>query len=201
MYSGSPKLDRNSPWIQADNPQKGLAIRQALSLAIDRELIRDKVLAGAGEVNFGPLLQYNNNPNTMDPSWTLPAFDKEAAKKKLAEGGYPNGFPITLFEYEDDVDTVGIAQAIAGMWRDIGSRRHRTGFRRRCARRPVERHRHHRPRVRQAAGQRSANGGAVELPVARATTTTRCSLPRSTRATRRSAPRSTRTSGHRTSAT
>ena len=120
MYPGSPKLDRNSPWIQADNPQKGLAIRQALSLAIDRELIRDKVLAGAGEVNFGPLLQYNNNPNTMDPSWTLPAFDKEAAKKKLAEGGYPNGFPITLFEYEDDVDTVGIAQAVAGMWRDIG---------------------------------------------------------------------------------
>ncbi len=120
MYPGSPKLDRNAPWIQADNPERGLAIRQALSLAIDRELIRDKVLAGAGEVNFGPLLQYNNNPNTMDPTWTLPKFDKEAAKQKLAEGGYPNGFPVTLFEYEDDVDTVGIAQAVAGMWRDIG---------------------------------------------------------------------------------
>lgn len=120
MYTGSPKLDRNAPWIQADNPEKGMAIRQALSMAIDRELIRDKVLAGAGEVNYGPLLQYNNNPATMDPSWKLPEFNKEAAKKKLAEGGYPNGFPITLFEYEDDVDTVGIAQAVAGMWRDIG---------------------------------------------------------------------------------
>jgi peptide/nickel transport system substrate-binding protein len=120
MYYGSPHLDRDAPWIQADDPQKGLAIRQALSLAIDRELIREKVLAGAGEVNFGPLLQYNSNPNTNDPSWTLPAYDRDAARQKLAEGGYPNGFPITLFEYEDDVDTIGIAQAVAGMWRDIG---------------------------------------------------------------------------------
>jgi peptide/nickel transport system substrate-binding protein len=120
MYYGSPKLDGNAPWIQADNPEKGLAIRQALSMAIDRQLIREKVLAGEGEVNFGPLLQYNNNPNTMDPNWTLPPFDKEGAKRKLAEGGYPDGFPITLFEYPDDVDTVGIAQAIAGMWKDIG---------------------------------------------------------------------------------
>jgi peptide/nickel transport system substrate-binding protein len=120
MYYGSPQLDRNAPWIQADNPQKGLAIREALSMAIDRQLIRDRVLAGEGDVNYGPLLQYNDNPNLMEPTWTLPPFDKEGAKRKLAEGGYPDGFPITMFEYPDDLDTVGIAQAIAGMWKDIG---------------------------------------------------------------------------------
>jgi peptide/nickel transport system substrate-binding protein len=120
MYYGSDHLDRDSPWIQADDPAKGLAIREALSLAIDRKLILDKVLNGEGELNYGPLLQFNANPNLNDPSWKLPEYNVDEAKAKLAEGGYPDGFQITMFEYPDDTDTVGIAQAIAGMWKEIG---------------------------------------------------------------------------------
>jgi peptide/nickel transport system substrate-binding protein len=120
QYWGADTLDRNSPWIQADNPEKGLAIRQAMSLAIDRQLIVDRILGGYGEINHAPLFQYNNNPDLTDPSWTVPEYNPEMAKQKLAEGGYPDGFPVTLFMYSDDVDLPGIAEAIAGMWESIG---------------------------------------------------------------------------------
>lgn len=120
MYYGHPNLDEDAPWVQAGNPEAGTAIREALSLAIDRQLIVDRVLNGEATLNYGPLLQYNANPQLVDPSWELPAYDVELARQKLAEGGYPDGFPLTIFLYPDDVDTVGIGQAVAGMWEEIG---------------------------------------------------------------------------------
>lgn len=113
--------DANSPWIQAAAPEKGLAIRQAMSLAIDRATILDKVLQGHGSLATGPLIQYNANPELNDASWDLPAFNLDEAKQKLAEGGYPDGFPVTIFEYPGgEVDTKSVDQAIAGMWKDLG---------------------------------------------------------------------------------
>jgi peptide/nickel transport system substrate-binding protein len=120
MYYGDPALDRDSPWIQADNPEKGLAIRQAMAMAIDRKTILEAILGGYGDLAFGPLVQFNSNPATVDDSWTQTEFNLDEAKAKLAEGGYPNGFPVTVFLYPDDVDTVGVGQAIAGMWEDLG---------------------------------------------------------------------------------
>lgn len=120
MYYGHPNLDVDSPWIQDSAPEKGKAIREALSLAIDRQLILDRILGGEGTLNYGPLIQFNANPNLVDPAWELPKFDLALAKQKLAEGGYPNGFPITVFLYGDDIDTVAVGQAVAGMWKDLG---------------------------------------------------------------------------------
>jgi len=113
--------DDDSPWIQANDPAKGKAIREAMSLAIDRQLILDQVLQGHGSLATGPLIQYNANPELNDPSWSVPEFNLELAKQKLAEGGYPNGFPVTIFEYPGgEVDTFSVDQAIAGMWQDLG---------------------------------------------------------------------------------
>ncbi len=67
-------LDRDAPWIQADDPAAGQAIREALSLAIDRDLILETILSGQGEVAYGPLIQYNNIPAVTDPSWELPVM-------------------------------------------------------------------------------------------------------------------------------
>lgn len=119
-YWGSPALDKTSPWIQADHPEKGLAIREAMSLAIDRQTILTKLAGGNGQLETGPVIQQTTDPRTTDPSWSVPAYDPAMAKQKLAEGGYPNGFPITLFEYPDYVDLPGFAEAIAGMWEAIG---------------------------------------------------------------------------------
>ena len=113
-------LDRDAPWIQADDPEAGKAIREALSLAIDRDIILETILSSQGEVAYGPLIQYNNIPSVTDPAWDLPVYDPEQAREKLAEGGYPDGFEIELFQYPDDVDLVGIGTAIAGMWEEIG---------------------------------------------------------------------------------
>ena len=120
MYFGGEELDGDAPWIQADNPEQGLAIREALSLAIDRQLILDAILRGEGTLNYGPLLSYPANPELTDPSWTLPEYDLDLAREKLAEGGYPDGFPVEMFLYADDVDTVALGQAIADMWTELG---------------------------------------------------------------------------------
>jgi peptide/nickel transport system substrate-binding protein len=118
-YYGTEFLDKTSPWIQADNPEKGLAIREAMSLAIDRQLIIDKVLHGEGRPAMGPIIWYPNEDLT-DPSWQLPAYDLELAKKKLAEGGYPDGFPVKMPIFADDINTDTIGEAIAGMWEELG---------------------------------------------------------------------------------
>jgi peptide/nickel transport system substrate-binding protein len=115
------KLDADAPWIQADDPAKGQLIREAMSEAIDRELILDKIMKGNGKLVYGPLLEYDANPLLHEDGWDPPQFDLADAKKKLAEGGYPNGFPVKVFIYDiGETDVAGISEAIAGMWEDLG---------------------------------------------------------------------------------
>jgi peptide/nickel transport system substrate-binding protein len=119
-YWGTEQLDRDAPWIQADSPDKGKAVREAMSLAIDRELILDKVLRGQGAEATGPVIQSDAIPALKDPDAEPPEYDVDRAKQKLAEGGYPDGFEITLFMYPDYIDLPAIGEAIAGMWEEIG---------------------------------------------------------------------------------
>jgi peptide/nickel transport system substrate-binding protein len=120
MFPGDKNYDRDSPWIQADNPEKGKAIREAMSLAIDRQLILDQVLRGQGKLAHGVINQTDNDPNTFDPSWPLPEYNVEKAKQKLAEGGYPNGFSFTMPLMDLDINSSDVGEAIAGMWQAIG---------------------------------------------------------------------------------
>ena len=113
-------LDRDAPWIQADDLPKGKAVREALSYAIDRQAILDTVLHGHGALTYGPVLQYPQIEKLSDPSWKLPVYDPELAKQKLAEGGYPNGFEVTMAIAGSDFDTGAMSEAVAGMWEAIG---------------------------------------------------------------------------------
>jgi peptide/nickel transport system substrate-binding protein len=55
------------------------------------------------------------------PEFKVPAYDTNAAKKLLAEAGYPKGFNITLTAANDRTPyNVEVAQAIAQMWSRIG---------------------------------------------------------------------------------
>jgi peptide/nickel transport system substrate-binding protein len=121
-YPGHENFDVDAPWIQDDDPDSGLAIRQALSLAIDREAILERVLAGEGTLAAGPAFQYPSQAERVDPSWTLPEYDPDRARELLAEGGYPDGFEISMEIYENRPGTGGsdVAEAIAGMWEAIG---------------------------------------------------------------------------------
>jgi peptide/nickel transport system substrate-binding protein len=122
QYPGYSYDDPTAPWIQRAAPEKGLAIRQALSLAIDRQAIVDSILAGQATLTTGPITQYPKIPDRNLPNWTLPVYDATQAKAKLAEGGFPNGFPITVQEFDNRPGSgqALIAEAVAGYWEAIG---------------------------------------------------------------------------------
>jgi peptide/nickel transport system substrate-binding protein len=102
---------------KGENPLKDMRVRKALSLAIDRQAIVDKLQQGVGEP-AGQVL-----PPSMKggPGIAAPAQDIAAARALLAEAGYGDGFKLTLHatndRYPGDVE---IAQALAQMWTRIG---------------------------------------------------------------------------------
>jgi peptide/nickel transport system substrate-binding protein len=100
------------------NPLKDPRVRKALSLAINREAIVKKLLLGLGTPasQLLPKSFAGSSQNlTVDP------YDPDAAKKLLAEAGYPDGFEMTFHctngRYPADVE---IGQALAQMWSRIG---------------------------------------------------------------------------------
>ncbi len=80
----------------AQAPLDNKAVRQALSLAIDRDAIVKAVYFGNAQPAYGPISPVYKA--VYDPSieqWGLKR-DLAKAKQKLAEGGQPNGFSASL---------------------------------------------------------------------------------------------------------
>ncbi len=100
------------------NPLKDLRVRKAISKAINRPAIVERVMEGAA-VATGQLM-----PEGMFgymPALKPDAYDLEGAKKLLAEAGYPEGFGLTLHGPNDRyVNDDQICQAIAQMLSRIG---------------------------------------------------------------------------------
>ena len=93
-------------------------VRQALSMAINRPGIAERVMLGTAEVTgqIMPAGTFGYSPN-----FKVPDYDSNAAKKLLADAGYPQGFNITLTAANDRTPyNVEVAQAIAQMWSRIG---------------------------------------------------------------------------------
>lgn len=76
-----------------ETPLKDVRVRQALNYAIDREALVNGLLGGATvpATQPGPSNAYGH-----DPSIPPIPYDPVAAKKLLAEAGYPNGFTFTV---------------------------------------------------------------------------------------------------------
>jgi oligopeptide transport system substrate-binding protein len=96
-------------------PLDDVRVRQALSMALDRQLIVDKVSKG------GQLAAYSFTPPNLQ-GYTAEAkvtFDVAEAKKLLAEAGFPNGegFPKLEILYNTLDDHQKIAVAIQQMWK------------------------------------------------------------------------------------
>lgn len=110
-----------SPFAKAadgKNPLQDLRVRQAINMAIDRKAIVQRLMDGMATVAN----QYM--PSGMFGSLDKPTeikFDPEAAKKLLAEAGYPQGFELTLTTTNDRYINDGqIAQAVAQYLTRIG---------------------------------------------------------------------------------
>ena len=100
------------------NPLKKLKVRQALSLAINRNGIKAQIMDGFS-VPSGQLLPEGAVGYTSDLK--PDPYDPTKAKALLAEAGYPQGFQITLHGPNDRyVNDKPIVEAIAQMWTRIG---------------------------------------------------------------------------------
>jgi len=114
---GSPELKYGS--VKGKNPFADKRVRQALSMAIDREAIKRNIMRGLS-IPAGVMVAPGVNGNAPDIDVPTKA-DAEGAKKLLAEAGYPDGFEVRLNcpnnRYVNDEE---ICQAIVAMWARIG---------------------------------------------------------------------------------
>ena len=115
----------NSPFVTTKdgqpmdkNPLKDARVRIAISTAINRQGIKDRLMEGLSEPtnNLVPATLFGYNPELK----TL-KYDPEAAKKMLADAGYPQGFGLTLHTPNNRyVNDERIAQTIAQNLTRIG---------------------------------------------------------------------------------
>ncbi len=100
-----------------ENPLLDARVREAISLAINRDAIAERIMGGyaqpAGELLPPPMFGSNDRP--VDP------YDPERAQELLAEAGYPDGFEITLGTPNDRyINDAQVAQAVAQMLAQVG---------------------------------------------------------------------------------
>lgn len=98
-----------------EGPTEDKRVRQAISYAIDTQLLINKLLNGYGKQIAAPVASVNFGSDVdLEPY----PYDPEKAKQLLAEAGYPDGFEIEMHT-EPDIYT-DIAQAIVQMLDEVG---------------------------------------------------------------------------------
>ena len=111
---------------QKDNPVANPKVREALSLAIDRQQIIEHVMNGKASMPYPfaafEYTEYFNADKWRKWSDQAYRYDPAQAKKLLAEAGYPNGFELKFANtalpgtpFMTDIGT-----AVADMWNKIG---------------------------------------------------------------------------------
>lgn len=98
-------------------PFDDVHVRQAISLAIDRDAMVDAVLFGNGEPAYSVL-----SPGTpyFDKNAGGASYDVKAAKDELAQSSVPDGFSTTLLIRSGDANQATIAQIMQAELKDIG---------------------------------------------------------------------------------
>ena len=100
------------------NPFKDVRVRRALSMAINRDAIVDRVMEkkAVAAAQLLPDFFYGTSKKLKPVK-----FDPEGAKKLLTEAGYPNGFAMTLHGPNNRyINDANIVQAIAQMYSRVG---------------------------------------------------------------------------------
>lgn len=84
--------DRDEIFLQQNNELfKDVRVRQAISMAINRDQITENIYRGLGKSAKHGVPQYYDFPEPKE----VYTYDPEDAKKLLAEAGYPDGFTFT----------------------------------------------------------------------------------------------------------
>lgn len=115
LQESSVSLDYISFNTQQE-PFDDVKVRQAVSMAIDKEEIIEGVYEGVGIPAIGPLAPdvfgYDENVNGID-------YDIEAAKELLSEAGYEDGFETTIWT-NDSEQRMDTAVAVQSQLDEIG---------------------------------------------------------------------------------
>jgi peptide/nickel transport system substrate-binding protein len=114
---GSPELKYSN--VKGKNPFADKRVRQALSMAIDREAIKRNIMRGMS-VPAGIMVA--PGVNGYDKAIDVPTKpDVAMAKKLLADAGYPDGFQVRLnCPNNRYVNDEKICQAVLAMWARVG---------------------------------------------------------------------------------
>ena len=126
IYLHMDQYRENSPFAKANgggdikNPLLDVRVRKAISKALDRDAIVDRVMEGVA-IKAGQLLPegfFGVTPN-LSPE----PYDPEGAKALLAEAGYPDGFELTIHGPNDRyINDAKICEAVAQMLTRVGIR-------------------------------------------------------------------------------
>ncbi len=113
-----PRISDKAGKPLAHNPFSDIRVRRALSQAINRQAIAERLMDGAAlpasNLVSPPVFGYAAD---LQPD----AYDPEGAKRLLAEAGYPEGFAVTLSATNNRyVNDEQLAQAVAQMLARIG---------------------------------------------------------------------------------
>ncbi|SUE62921.1 ABC transporter substrate-binding protein [Roseomonas gilardii] len=119
------RTDGPSPYVTGPNGEKldknpllDHRVREALSIAINRQGIAERIMSGAA-LPTGQFMPPGAYGYAQDIK--APPYDPARAKALLAEAGFPNGLGITLNSSNDRyVNDAQIAQTIGQMWSRIG---------------------------------------------------------------------------------
>jgi peptide/nickel transport system substrate-binding protein len=108
-----PQLTDRQGKTLPNNPLRDLRVRQAISLGLDRNALVERALSGQG----APTLQLvPEGFGGWDPSVVVPVVDAAAARARLSEAGYNEGFGMTLACPNDRwVADARVCQAVAQM--------------------------------------------------------------------------------------
>jgi peptide/nickel transport system substrate-binding protein len=119
----SPVITFKATWLDTGQPTQDIKVRQALSLAINREELAKTYFKGfatpGGRIWMAPYSW------AWDPKWGVDPYDPAKAKQLLAEAGYPNKFKdpvITVWTHrQPGAAWLGpMMEAISGYWEAIG---------------------------------------------------------------------------------
>jgi ABC-type oligopeptide transport system substrate-binding subunit len=105
-----------------DNDQKAYNLRLALSRAIDRQALSEAVYDGVNTPATYWLVKGLKGYQGNDPFQSKIGFDVDAAKKALADAGYPNGQGLPTFTliYRDTPERRNEGDFLQKAWKAIG---------------------------------------------------------------------------------
>jgi len=111
----------DTPFVETTdgkNPFQDIRVRKAISMAIDRQAIVDRIMDGFAQpaYQFVPDGMFGGmeNPEALE-------YNPEKAKELLAEAGYPDGFKLTFHATNDRyINDSQVAQAVAQFLTRVG---------------------------------------------------------------------------------